>query len=71
MMRCIWYAWPVLASGERFFEMICSWVMNCDAIMRTTRITRIVTVASQPSGFWLTASMRLVWSGATPKSFAS
>jgi hypothetical protein len=32
MMRCIWYAWPVLASGERFFEMICSCVMNCDAI---------------------------------------
>lgn len=51
--------------------MICSCVMNCDAIIRMTRITRIVTVASQPSGFWLTASMRLVCSGATPNSFAS
>ncbi|MDF2994321.1 MAG: hypothetical protein K0S37_4835, partial [Microbacterium sp.] len=28
MIFCIWYAWPVLASGERFFEMICSCVKN-------------------------------------------
>jgi hypothetical protein len=31
--------------------MICSWVMNCDAIISTTSTIRIATVASQPDGF--------------------
>ena len=46
MTFCIWYAWPVLASGERFFEMICSCVKNCEAIIRTTSVTRIAIAAS-------------------------
>ena len=48
MICCIWYAWPVLASGERFFEMICSCVKNCDAIISTTSTSRMPTVTCQP-----------------------
>jgi hypothetical protein len=57
-----------LASGERFFEMICSCVKNCEAIMSTTSTTRI-TIATVL--LLSTALMSVSCSDATPKSFAS
>ena len=70
MIFCIWYAWPVLASGERFFEMICSCVKNCDTIISTTSVERMPTVSCQPVACASQAPMSVSCRDATPKSFA-
>lgn len=49
MIFCIWYVWLVLVLGDRFLEMICSCVKNCDVIMRMMSVIRMMMVVV----FWV------------------
>ncbi len=47
--RCWRYIGLAFISADWFFDMICSWVMNCDPVMRMTMMTAITMTATLPS----------------------
>ena len=55
-IRCWRYIGLAFISGDRFFDMICSWVMNCEAVITTT-MTAAMTTTTMSAG--LAAESRL------------
>ena len=68
-MRCWRYIGLAFISGDWFFDMICSWVMNCDAVMMTT-ITTAMTTTTTSTGSFASARLDAVVQGAMPNSDA-
>ena len=67
-MRCWRYIGLAFISGDWFFDMICSCVMNCDAVMMTTITTAMTTTTTSPGSARERRLDAVACSGAMPNS---